>query len=139
MKHYLFVGGVLTAIAAAIHVGYIAFGAPWYRFFGAGENMAVLAEQGSKQPALITSGMVVVLSVWAWYAFSAAGYGLKLPLMKLALVLISSVYLVRGIAGFFFVFSPAGRSAEFWVWSSLICLFIGLIYAVGLKQQWNRL
>ena len=129
----------MTSIAAVIHLGCIAFGASWYRFFGAGEKMAVLAEQGSKLPTVITSGIALVLTLWAWYAFSAAGYGIKLPFTKLAIIIIASVFLLRGMAGFYFVQSPIGRSPEFWIWSSLICVFIGLMFALGLKQQWNAL
>ena len=139
MNSYFLIGGLLTSIAAVIHIGCIAFGASWYRFFGAGEKMAILSEQGGKQPTIITSGIVVVLTLWAWYAFSAAGYGIKLPFIKLAIVTIASVFLLRGIIGFYFVQSPIGRTPEFWVWSSLICLLIGLMYALGLKQQWNTL
>lgn len=130
---------MLSATVAMLHIGCIYFGAPWYRFFGAGEQMAVLAERGSIQPTLITSGIVFVLSIWSLYAFSAAGIIFRLPLVRVALILITSVYLVRGIAGFFFVSSPMGRSPEFWLWSSSICLFFGIIHLIGLKQQWASL
>jgi len=133
------IAGGLSAIAALLHIGCIYFGAPWYRFFGAGEEMAILAEKGSIQPTLITSGIVLVLSIWSLYAFSAAGVIARLPLMRLALVLITSIYLLRGIAGFFLINSPMGRTPEFWVWSSLICLGFGLIHLIGLKQQWVSL
>jgi hypothetical protein len=33
---FLIVGAALSAIAAALHIGCIFFGAPWYRCFGAG-------------------------------------------------------------------------------------------------------
>lgn len=139
MNVFLIVAGTLNAIVAILHIGCIYYGAPWYRFFGAGEQMAVLAEQGSLQPTLITSGIVLVLSIWSLYAFSAAGIIFRLPLIRVALILITLVYLVRGIAGFFFVSSPMGRSPEFWVWSSLICLCFGIIHLIGLKQQWASL
>ena len=57
MNIFLIIAGSLSAIAAILHLGCIYFGAPWYRFFGAGEQMAILAEQGSVQPTLITSGI----------------------------------------------------------------------------------
>ncbi|KGJ86756.1 hypothetical protein [Colwellia psychrerythraea] len=139
MNAFLIIAGMLSAIAAIIHIGCIYFGAPWYRFFGAGEQMAVLAEQGSIQPSLITSGIVAVLSIWALYAFSAAGIIFRLPFIRLALILITIIYLIRGIAGFFFVNSPMGRSPEFWLWSSSICLCFGIIHLIGLKQQWANL
>lgn len=139
MNVCLIVAGSLSALAAILHIGCIYFGAPWYRFFGAGEQMAVLSEQGSLQPTLITSGIVAVLSIWSIYAFSAAGLIFKLPLIRLALGLITFIYLARGVAGFVLINSPMGRTAEFWLWSSLICLLVGTVHLIGLKQQWASL
>ena len=53
--------------------------------------MALLAERGSIQPTLITSGIVLVLSIWSIYAFSAAGVIVRLPLLRLALILITFI------------------------------------------------
>lgn len=139
MNYYLVVAGCLSAVAALMHIGCIAFGAPWYRFFGAGEQMAVMAEQGMIKPTIITSFIVVVLSIWSLYAFSAAGVIGCLPFIRLALIVITAIYLVRGIAGIYFVANPIGRSPEFWIWSSVICLSIGLLHMIGLKQQWTSL
>ena len=139
MNVFLVVAGVLSGAAAVLHLGCIYFGAPWYRFFGAGEQMALLAEQGSMQPTLITSGIVVVLSIWSMYAFSAAGVILRLPFVRLALVLITLIYLARGIAGFALIGSPMGRSPDFWLWSSVICLLFGFVHFIGLKKQWASL
>jgi hypothetical protein len=139
MNVFLIVAGTLSAIAAILHLGCIYFGASWYRFFGAGEQMALLSDQGSIQPTLITSGIVLVLSIWSIYAFSAAGIIFKLPLIRLALVLITFIYLARGIAGFFLINSPMGRPPEFWIWSSVICLSFGIVHLIGLKQQWSSL
>lgn len=101
MNVFLIIAGALSAVVAILHIGCIYFGAPWYRFFGAGEQMALLAERGSIQPTLITSGIVLVLSIWSIYAFSAAGVIIRLPLLRLALILITFIYLLRGVAGFF--------------------------------------
>lgn len=139
MNVFLIMAGILSAVVAFLHIGCIYFGAPWYRFFGAGEQMALLAERGSIQPTLITSGIVLVLFIWSLYAFSAAGVIVRLPLLRLVLILITVVYLLRGVAGFFLVSSPMGRSPEFWVWSSLICLSFGIVHLIGLKQQWANL
>ncbi|MFY8350518.1 hypothetical protein AAEU29_08305 [Pseudoalteromonas sp. SSM20] len=139
MNIYLIIGGALSAIAALLHLGCIYFGAPWYRFFGAGEQMAQLAEKGSIQPTIVTSVIFIILTTWSLYAFSAAGAIIKLPLMRLALAIITFIYLSRGIAGFFLINHPMGRSPEFWLWSSAICLTIGLFYLIGLKQQWANL
>jgi len=136
MNVFLIIAGTLSAVVASLHIGCIYYGAPWYRFFGAGEQMA---ERSSLQPKFVTSGVVLVLSIWSLYAFSAAGVISCLPLLRLALILITLVYLVCGVAGFFLVYSPMGRSPEFWVWSLLICLSFGIIHLIGLKQQWSDL
>jgi len=135
MNVYLIISGVLSAIAAILHIGCIYFGAPWYRFFGAGEEMALMAEQGSHYPTFVTLGIFSVLSIWSLYAFSAAGLIRKLPLTRLALILITSIYLIRGLAGFSLISIPMGRSPEFWLWSSIICLSFGIFHAVGLKNN----
>ena len=143
MNSYLMIAGTLSALASIIHIGCIFFGASWYRFFGAGEQMAMLAEQGSLKPTIITSGIVIVLAIWSLYAFSAAGLILKLPLMRIALITITSVYLLRGIVGFVFAANPVGHhlgnSSQFWFWSSAICLFLGTVHLIGIKQQWAAL
>ena len=139
MNIFLIIAGVLSAVAAIIHIGCIYFGAPWYRFFGAGEQMAVLAEQGSIKPILITCGIVLILSIWSLYAFSGAGVVFRLPLIRVALILITIIYLARGVAGLFLVRSPMGRAPEFWVWSSIICLCLGIVHLIGLTQQWANL
>ena len=139
----LLIAGSLSALASLLHVGCIYFGASWYRFFGAGEQMAQLAEQGSLQPTIITSGIVLILAIWSLYAFSAAGIVRKLPLMRLALIVITAIYFLRGIAGIVIAAinedASLGNSSEFWFWSSAICLTLGLFHLVGAKQQWLRL
>ncbi len=137
MNIYLFISGVLSAIAAILHLSCIYFGASWYRFFGAGEEMALMAEQGSSHPTIVTLGIFSILSIWSLYAFSAAGLIFRLPLLRTALILITSVYLIRGVAGFALIDMPMGRSPEFWLWSSIICLTFGVFHAIGLKKQWS--
>lgn len=139
MNVFLIIAGVLSATAALLHVGCIYYGASWYRFFGAGEGMAMLAEKGSIKPTLITSGIVLVLSIWSIYAFSAAGVNFKLPFIRFVLIGMASVYLLRGVAGLLLIKSPMGRSPGFWLWSSIICLLFALVHFIGIGQQWANL
>jgi len=134
MNIYLIISGTLSAIAALLHLACIYFGAPWYRLFGAGEQMALMAEQGSSYPTVITLFIFSVLSLWSAYAFSAAGLIMRLPFIRLVMLLITLVYLIRGVAGFILVNNPMGRTPEFWLWSSGICLFIGIFHALGLQR-----
>ena len=137
---WLICGGCLSLAAAAAHVACIFGGPDWYRFFGAGEPIAQAAERGSWIPPLMTLGIAVVLAVWAAYAFAGAGLIRRLPLMRTALVLISAIYLARGLL----IFSPSSfnrpdLSPDFMFWSSLIVLVYGIVHAVGTWRAWGYL
>lgn len=135
----LLAAAALSAIAALLHVGCILFGPPWYRFFGAGEQMARLAAAGSPVPALITAGIATLLALWAAYALSGAGVIRRFPLLRPALFTIAGIYLLRGLAGLALAaFAPGERSVAFWCWSSLICLGIGALYLAGTRQVASR-
>ena len=130
----------LNALAALAHVGIVFGGPAWYRFFGAGEGMARMAEQGSPYPTLITLGIASALLLCAAYAASAADLLPRLPLLRSLLVTLTAIYLLRGLAGFVLAaFAPGGNSPAFWVWSSLICLLLGAVHAAGLLLRWPQL
>ncbi|KKO46641.1 hypothetical protein WG68_04965 [Arsukibacterium ikkense] len=138
-NRYLIATALCCVIAAVAHLGCIVFGGDWYRFFGAGEQMAVLAEQGDPHPTIVTSVIVTVLLLWALFALSGAGVIRRLPLLRTALCVISAIFLLRGLA--FVALMPLfpGNSLTFWLVSSAICLVIGLLYAVGTVQAWRQL
>jgi hypothetical protein len=123
-------------LAALAHAGCILFGAAWYRFFGAGEQIAQLAAQGHWYPPVVTGAITFILLLWACYALSAAGLMRRLPFIRLALVLISSIFLVRGLAFVWLMPLFPGNSLWFWLVSSAICLLIGSLFAAGSWQQW---
>ncbi len=134
---WLVVGGWLSAAAALLHVAVIIGGPDWYRFFGAGEEMARMAERGSPVPALTTLGIAALLAVWAAYAFAGAGLIRRLPLMRAALVAISTIYLTRGLFIIPVLMQPAAPAFD--IWSSLVVLVYGIVYAIGTARAWDRL
>jgi hypothetical protein len=136
---WLIVGGGLSAAAALLHLAVIVGGPDWYRFFGAGEAMARGAERGSLVPPLVTFGIAMGLAVWAAYAFSGAGLIRRLPLLRTALVLITSVYLLRGLILFPALALRPELLDAFAVWSSLIVLGYGAAHAVGTWRAWPEL
>lgn len=138
VNRMLVLAAALSALAALLHVAVIAGGPDWYRFFGAGERMARLAEARSVVPAVVTLGIALILAAWSVYAASAAGLLRPLPLTAAALVAITAVYVLRGLALVPVALMPALRTS-FNLWSSAICLAIGLVHAVGLWQVWKRL
>ena len=138
-NRYLIIAAALSAVAGIIHLGCIVFGASWYRFFGAGEGIARMADAGHWYPTFMASAIAVVLFTWSLYALSGAGVIRRLPLLKLALCLITAIYIGRGIG--FVAIMPAfpGNSISFWLVSSGVCLAFGLVHLAGVRQVWARL
>ena len=137
------IAAVFSFIASLLHVATVFGGASWYRFFGAGERMATLSESGSKRPTFITSCIAGILFIWGLYALSGAGIIVTLPLLNAVLIVITSIYLVRGVAGLilpFIVVHPflSQNSIRFWLISSTICLLFGLFYLLGILANWNN-
>ncbi len=136
---FLIAGASISAGAALLHLGCIAFGAPWYRALGAGDAMARMASAGHWYPTVVTLAIAAVLALWALYALSGAGVIRRLPLLRTALCAITAIYLLRGVA--FVVLMPhfPGNSGMFWVLSSGICLAAGSLHLLGLRRTWPGL
>ena len=138
-------GALLTGAASLLHLAIIFGGPDWYRFFGAGERMARLSARGSHYPTAVTAGIAFVLGLWALYGLSGAGVIRRLPLLRLALVLIAGVYFARGALGIPAVLFAGGPYADelkgrmtFMVVSSLISLLLGFCYALGAARVWHN-
>ncbi|PWQ99559.1 hypothetical protein [Leucothrix arctica] len=143
---FLKFAGILTAIASLTHIVIIIGGANFYRFFGAGEKMAVMSEQGSKYPTMVTFVIASILAIWSLYAFSGAKLVKQLPFTKVILSLVTLVFLARGLLAIpvvIFADSPymleLAENMTFMIVSSVICLIIGICYGLGtyqvIKQQ----
>lgn len=135
----LIIGGWMSVAAALLHIACIIGGPDWYRFFGAGEEMATMAERGSLTPTMLTLGIAAILAIWAAYAFSGAGLLPRLPLLRTGLVVISAIYLLRGLVLIPALVINRGDVMPFILWSSLIVLVYGLAYAIGTWVAWPSL
>ena len=138
---FLKFAGMLSFIASAMHIAIIFGGPEWYRFFGAGEGMAQMAEKNLMKPTLITVSISMVLAVWGSYAWSGAGIIPKLPFLKTVLSAITVVYLVRGCGGLIAPFVSnhpqiVQNSTGFWLWSSAICILFGVVHLKGVIEKW---
>ena len=139
---FLIIAGSFSFLAACLHIGVVIVGPRWYRLFGAGETMVLLAEQGSLKPTFITLCISAMLFVWAGYAWSGAGLLPNMPFLRTCLSAITAIYLVRGFGG---IIAPLvsdhpqikQNSCAFWMWSSTICLVIGLFHLLGLLAIWD--
>jgi hypothetical protein len=138
-NRFLIAGAAMSGFAALLHLGCIVFGAPWYRFLGAGEAMAQMASSGHWYPSVVTAAIIAVLSTWALYALSGAGIIRKLPLLRVALCAITAIYIARGLA--FMLIMPLfpENSLLFWLVSSGTCLAFGIVHLLGVKLAWAHL
>ena len=100
--------------------------------------MATWAEQGSMRPTIITMFITAVLSIFTLYCLSGARVIITLPLLKVALVGMTSLFLLRGLGGFYMMTKITEQGATFWFWSSIICLVLGVLHLVGSLQVWNN-
>lgn len=136
---WLVAAGTCSAVASVAHLGCIVGGASWYRFFGAGEQMARMAERGEAFPTLVTVGIAIVLAGWAGFAFAGAGLIPRPPLLRPALVAITTVYFARAAALPFMLETMPDRGVAFLYWSSAIVLVVGVLHAIGLATRWRAL
>lgn len=111
----------LDFLAAALHVGIVLGGPAWYRFFGAGERMARMAESRHLWPTVITLTIAAALGMFGAYAMSAGGHFPSLPLPYQALMAITAIYTVRALVPLLLCPVVASFRTRFMIVSSLIC------------------
>jgi hypothetical protein len=141
-EHALTLAGWLSAAVAALHVVIIFLGAPAYRYFGAGEDMARQAEAGSAMPAVLTLALATIFAAFALYAFAGAGRLRRPPLLRTGLVAIAAIYTLRGLALIPELVQLARGSAAVLprqLVFSAVSLTIGLLYLAGTALLWPRL
>lgn len=136
---FLIAGAILSAGAALLHLGCIAFGARWYRFLGAGERMLRMVSAGRAYPTVVTLAVAAVLLLGSLYALSGAGVIGRLPFLRSTLCAIAGIYLLRAVA-----FAPLmklvpGNSLKFWLVSSTLCLVFGAVHLIGIRLMWDHL
>jgi len=139
VNKWLLAGGALSLLASLMHIAIIIGGPDWYRAFGAGERMAQAAARGAIMPTLVTLGIASILAIWALYAFSGAGLIRRLPLLRTGLVVITAIYLARGLALFPALIFRPDLVDGFIFWSSLVVLAYGATYAIGTITAWGGL
>jgi hypothetical protein len=144
------VAGAASFIAALLHVACIVIGGKMYRFMGAGDQMAELADAGHWYPTVITLGIAGILAGWGYYAFAAGDLVPRPPALVLCLCLITAVYTLRGVAlipvlarfaagAQTVLIGRSGGGLRFWIVTSLICLGFGLIHGAALILSWRSL
>ncbi len=127
--------GSFTLLAAVLHIAVIVGGPDWYRFFGAGEQLAHLAEENSPIPGIVTAIIALILMIWSFYAYAGAGLARHPPWLKPILILITGIYLFRGLAPFLLLVLAPQTIDSFMLLSSVVCLSIGMLFFSGVRQM----
>lgn len=141
-KTLLSISGVCSTLVGLLHIVIIFYGAPAYRFFGAGEDMAVMSEEGSLFPAAITFVIALIFIIWGLYAFSGVGLIKKLPLLRLGLIIIGLIYTLRGVLIVYQIYEIVVLNGSLVISelvSSFVSLFIGVLYLTGIGIGWRTL
>ncbi|MDS7928522.1 hypothetical protein RMB13_03365 [Acinetobacter sp. V102_4] len=127
----LYIAALLTFCAALLHFVCVFWGANGFRFLGAGKSIVQMVERGHWYPNFIAIVVGLILTVCATYAFFAAKGIHLLPFTKLILSLVAVIFLIRGFAFPWLKSKFVGNSDLFWYVSSVFCLMLGSLYAVG--------
>lgn len=136
----LILAGVLCLTLALLHLEIILMGAPAYLYFGAGQRMADLAEEGSWLPGTLTAMIALLLGIIGAYAFAGSGIIRRLPWLRPILLGTCALFLARGclvVPQALSLLNDGGTGKEFSF--SLVSLVLGLLFAWGLCNRWRRL
>jgi hypothetical protein len=133
LNKFLLAGGIISALISIFHL-ILALKPELYQFVAPDQNSPIsqMAEQGSSVTTIASIALVAIFAIWAVVAFSAAGLMRRLPLVNTGLIIIATIYLLRGL------FLPSeismvlnqGYPIRFVLFSAL-SLFTGLLYLLG--------
>jgi hypothetical protein len=129
------------SFAVAMFQTVISFSPSWSLYFGAPEELV------NNIPMLYVAGLTAVLifAVFGLYGLAGAGRIRSLPLLRTGLVAIGSIYTLRGLLVIPLLLTTAGilprseavRPQD--LASSLVSLFIGVLYLTGTMLGWREL
>lgn len=139
-NYFLMAGGVISALISMLHV-ILALKPELYRLIRAGQESALgqMAEQGSSLTTTVTVALALIFAIWAIYAFSGAGLISPLPLLRMALIAISAIYILRALALLTEVNMVLNQGYPFqFVVFSTISLVTGVFYLLGIFLKFGR-
>jgi hypothetical protein len=135
----LIVGGTIAGLAAIWHLLMIIGGPNWYAFARAPQYIVDSAKEGTFIAPVGAVAIAILMFTCAVYAFSGAGLIAKIPLLTLALSMISLICVARGlyISPLFFSIKRLGAwhlvASATWFFVG-ICFFFGVIKQFRAKQ-----
>jgi hypothetical protein len=129
----------LLSVSLALFQAVIGFSPSWSLYFGAPEGLI----KNISSLIIVSLLIAAILLLFGLYALSGAGYIRHLPGLKQMLVMISGIYILRGllfvpelivVLGIYEISIPV---APRFITFSIGSLFIGLIYLIGTIGGWN--
>jgi hypothetical protein len=139
-KRMLQIAGLLSLLVALFQVA-LGLSPALSTYFGAPPNLL------ANPAALLASSLFVALifAIWGLYGLSGAGLFRRLPLLRLALLVIGAIYTLRGLllvplllASLGLLASPEPILPQALL-SSLVSLLIGCLYLAGAIASWRDL
>ena len=132
--------GIVCFLIAILHIVIIIVGPKAYRYFGAGEDLSSLAEKHSIIPPLLTAFIATVIATFGLYAFSGAGKFTRLPLLGPVLIIIGTIFSIRGLilpVQLFNLLKNPHRTEVKEIIFSLIALLTGICLLYGTVLNWD--
>ncbi len=133
-------GGTVCFLIAILHVMIIIVGPSAYRYFGAGEDLSTLAEQQSIIPTLVTAFIATVIAMFGLYAFSGAGEITRMPFLGPILIIIGSIFSLRGLIlpiQLFQLLTRPHRVEIKEIFFSIIAMITGYCFLYGTYLNWD--
>lgn len=131
-------GGYINILIAIVHIICLFNAEYFFEVTGVGENMRRNSEIHSFLPYAMTIFVAVIFFIFGLYGLSGAGKIRKLPLLKVGIFTIATIYLIRGAVG---AIANIGFEPSF-QWHHLLfsvcALGIGLLYLLGGLNKWKR-
>lgn len=132
--------GIICFLIAILHVAIIVIGPQAYRYFGAGEDLSSLAERNSVIPPLLTAFIAGILAMFGVYAFSGIGAVSRMPQLGPVLLLIGSIFTIRGMflpSQLYQLLARPHKAEIKEIIFSLISLITGFCFLYGTKLNWD--
>ncbi len=137
----LLIVACILSFMVAIFQAVISFSPSWSEYFGAPEELI------SNTTLLIVTGLAasLVFFIFGIFALSGAGRIRSLPFLKLGLLGIGGVYTIRGLVFLPILLKTADNPQlpssvpSAGLESSLVSLFIGVIYLTGTISGWKSI
>lgn len=130
-------GGYINILIAIAHIICLFNAQYFFEVTGVGENMRRNAEIHPLLPYAMTIFVSVIFFIFGLYGISGAGKIRKLPLLKVGIFTIATIYLIRGVVGA--IANIAFESSFQWyhLLFSICALGIGLSYLSGGLRKWK--